>query len=590
MFRIIRFKLSQKIFLSFLLIIIAPSLISLLIGYSLIKKTLEHEVKIRLEASIEGFNEEIQSIERKCLNVANELSGNGEIRNMLIQKEYDKLEKKLVEIYRLGTVDIIELEDTHGQVLLRGHNPGLAGDIKVNQDIVRKGLEGKSVVSYERGKSGFAVRAVSPIQAGGKTIGLIMAGNLFSEEFVNHIKDLTGMESAVYKGSSRIISTLSNLDTLDQSLADRLEKNEMVVLKEFKISGEPHFMIFKPLFLEDGSYWGGLAMAVSRKEGEKFLRYSRNMLFYMISAGILIALFIYILLAKNIHTSLRKIITGINSINMDNFSTRIDIKRKDEFGSIADSLNQMVKKIQLYNRRIKKLHDEMLKSAKLTTAGQIAAGIAHEIRNPLSSIKMMVQVIGNRYMSAEGTHEIGVVLNEIDRIDKLVKELLEYSKPSPMQFIKTDLHQIIKDSLYLFQYKIKHQGIEIRTQFQNNLPPINLDPEKIQIVFINIIINAFDAMTDGGELSVKTKLVHGNELLVQFCNTGKSIPKGDLDVIFEPFFTTKKEGTGLGLALVKMVIERHFGRVDVKSGINGTCFSIFLPVQRPENIRFDIEE
>ncbi len=584
MLKVIRFRLSLKIFLSFLLIIIVPALISFLISYSLVKRIIEYEVSLRLKASMQGFDEEIKSIEVKCLNVANALAKDDEIRSMVMRKEYDNLKKKLMEIYRLGAVDIIELENIRGQVLLRGHNPDLAGDIKVDQDIVKEGLEGKSVVSYERGKSGFAVRAVSPIQEGGTTIGLIMAGNLFSERFVNQIKDLTGMESAVYKGHTKIISTFSGLDTLNHPLASRLIKDEIVMIKESDIDNEPYYMIFKPLFLKDGTYWGGLAMAMSRREGERYLRYSLNTLLFMISGGVFIALLIYILLAKNINTSLKKIITGINSINMSNFSTRIDIKRKDEFGNIADSLNRMVKKIRLYNRKIKKLQDEMIKSAKLNTAGQIAAGIAHEIRNPLSSIKMMVQVMKNRYMPVEGAHETAVVMSEIDRINKLVKELLEYSKPSPMHFIKQDMHRIINDSLDILQYNIKHQNIEIRKRFWQGFPLIDLDPEKIQIVFINLIINAFEAMPEGGELTIETAQVSEERIRVQFCNTGASIDKADLGFIFEPFFTTKKDGTGLGLALVKMVVERHFGRVDVKSGMNSTCFSIFLPVQRPENI------
>ncbi len=581
MFKIVRFKLSLKIFLSFLLIIIAPALISFLISYSLVKRTIEHEVSLRLKASMQGFEEEIESIETKCLKVANELAGNDEIRGMVMRKEYDNLKKKLVGVYRLGAVDIIELENIHGKVILRGHNPKLAGDMKVDQDIVRQGLEGKSVVSYERGESGFAVRAVSPIQEGDTTIGLIMAGNLFSERFVNQMKDLTGMESAVYKGDTKIISTFSGLDTLNQPVTGRLKRDEIVVIKESYIDNESYYMIFRPLFLKDGTYWGGLAMAMSRREGERYLRYSVNTLLFMISGGMFIALFIYILLAKNINTSLKKIITGINSINMSNFSTQIDIKRKDEFGSIADSLNRMVKKIRLYNKRIEKLQDEMIKSAKLNTAGQIAAGIAHEIRNPLSSIKMMVQVMKNRYIPMEGAHETAVVLNEIDRINKLVKELLEYSKPSPVHFIKQDIHRIINDSLDVLQYNIKHQNIEIRKRFWRGLPLIDLDPEKIQIVFINLIINAFDAMPEGGELTIETAKMNNEQIRVRFCNTGKSIEKTDFDSIFEPFFTTKKDGTGLGLALVKMVVERHFGRVRVKSGRGQTCFTIFLPVRRP---------
>jgi len=200
MFAIFRFRLSFKIFLSFLIVIIFPSFISFFISYRLILRTINHDTILRLQDSISGFNEEIKLIEKRCLYIAKQLSENKEIKMLFYGNEFENLEKKLIEIHELAELDIVEIEDEEGKVILRGHNPGKYGDIKVDQNLIRMGLSGKSMVSYERGLSGFAIRAVSPIvEDDNKTRGLVMIGTSFSKNFVDHIKILTGMDNGIYK-------------------------------------------------------------------------------------------------------------------------------------------------------------------------------------------------------------------------------------------------------------------------------------------------------------------------------------------------------------------------------------------------------
>ena len=581
MFSFIRFKLSLKIFLSFLLIIIVPAVVSFVISYRLIKKTIEREIFMRLQDSISGYTEEIKFIEEKCLSIARELSRNNDIQQLYINKDYKNLEKKLIQIHKISYMDVVEIEDATGTVLLRGHNPSVSGDIKVNQNIIRVGLGGRDIVSYEKGRSGFAIRAVSPIKHDGKVLGLVMIGSLFSDRFVEHMKILTGMENGIYKDKTKIISTYQGYETLGDDVYNRFKshKYEMIYEKNILLNKKEHFyMMLKPLFLKNGKYWGSIAMAISRSRARKYLIYSRNILVYVVLIGVSIAFMIYFLLARNINHSLKKIIDGINSVNLDNFSSRIELKNQDEFGLIAASINDLVRKLYLYNARIKKLQEDMVKSAKLTTAGQISAGIAHEIRNPLSSIKMMVQIIKSKYVKDYNSSEIKIILDEIDRINKLVKDLLEFSKPSPIHFIEGDINVIIRKTLDIFSYNIDHQNIKLDLKLNELLPWILIDAEKIQLVFINLIINAVQAMPEGGVLTIETDKINGNSIMISVCDTGIGIPEENLKNIFEPFFTTKKDGTGIGLALCKTIIERHKGTIDVSSNDSRTCFKIVLPI------------
>jgi len=577
MFSIFRFRLTSKIFLSFLLIILFPSSISILISYRLIRNTITYETALRLRDGILGFDQEIQFTEKRCQHIAMELATDSDIRHLFLESDHTNLQEKLVETYSLVDVDILEIEDTNGKVVLRGHNPELSGDLKLEQHIVQEGLRGKSTVSYEKGKSGIAIRAVSPILSEGRTMGLIMVGSLFSDKFVNRIKLLTGMENGIYRDRQKIISTYNGFDLIDDLTLEKLKDNSIVNRDDVRINGEAYSLILKPMFLENDEYWGSLALAVSRKEGLRYLSYTRNILVLIISIGIAIAVIIFILLGRNINFSLKKIVQGINDINLNDFTTRIALSGKDEFRMIAESVNRMVKKLRRYSDRIQSLQDEMIRSAKLTTVGQLAAGIAHEIRNPLSSIRMLVQVLQKKCGREGDPREVSIILNEIDRINKLVKDLLEFSKPSPMNFSKQDINDLVRNVLEIFSYNIQHQGIAIEQLSGENVPLVSVDPEKMSLVLINLIMNAIQAMPAGGTLTIETAKRDISTVRVTVSDTGVGIRKEDLKNVFEPFFTTKQEGTGLGLPLVKMIVERHGGKVRLLNSAGSTRISIDLP-------------
>jgi signal transduction histidine kinase len=220
----------------------------------------------------------------------------------------------------------------------------------------------------------------------------------------------------------------------------------------------------------------------------------------------------------------------------------------------------------------------MVRSAKLTTVGQLAAGIAHEIRNPLSAIRMMVQVLQRKYERDTDCKEVHIILNEIERINKLVKDLLEYSKPSPMNFSKQNINDLVKNVLGIFTYNMQHQHIQVRERLGEDLPSVTVDPEKMSLVLINLIMNAIQAMPEGGTLTVETEKGKKQTLSIAVFDTGVGIPEENLKNVFEPFFTTKEEGTGLGLPLVKMIVERHGGKVRVASADGSTRIHIILPL------------
>jgi signal transduction histidine kinase len=582
MIRFLRYRLNLKIFASFLLVILVTAFGSLLLGYRVIRKTVEREIAVRLSAGMDAYVQEIRLLEQTCFTIAEEISREESIARLLAAGEYGALERRLVHYSRMGIFDIIEIEDTDGKVILRGHHPAMSGDVKTHQPIIRQGLMGMSTVSYEQGQSGLAVRAVAPIRAEGRVIGLLMIGSLFSKGLTDHIMRLTGMDSGIYRESGKLVATYPGLDRLPDPVTERLRRAERVLLTPAAVGDASSYLLLEPLFLNDGSYWGAFSLRIARREEDRYLSDSRTLFLLVVCVGAGLALVIYMLLARNINHSLAKILAGMNGFNLNRFNTRIELSSRDEFRAIAESFNRLAGKLALYHRRIAELQENMIKSAKLATAGQMAAGLAHEIRNPLSSIKMMTQIIRSRYLRESGQKELGTILNETDRINNLVRELLEFARPSPMHFTRQDANRIITGVLDLFRYNIEHQKIEVAARLNPQLPSPLLDGEKFRLVAMNIVLNAIQAMPEGGTLWVESRNLRDHQVLFSFCNSGPPIAPEDRKNIFEPFFTTKKEGTGLGLALSRTIVERHFGRIRVSSTAGRTCFRVVLPLNPQE--------
>jgi signal transduction histidine kinase len=586
MIRFFRSRLNFKIFSSFMLIIFVSTVGSLVIAYLTIRATLDREIHTRLADSMSAFSRELGFVEERCLRIARELAAEPDLAFLLASGRLEALKTRLVHYYRLGVFDIIEIEDRRGRVAVRGHHPELLGDLKIDQAIVQEGLSGRSGVSFEQGRSGVAVRAVAPLESGGEVIGVLMVGSLFSEQFVEHIKLLTGLENGIYRGGQKVIATYGGADTLAAEVLEALRSAQTVYIRRTTLSERASSLLLQPLRQKNGSYWGALALGLAQGEEHRYLRYSQTLLLLMIGIGVLLAFAIYLTLARNIDSSLTRILAGMDGFSLDRFDTRIEVASRDEFGLIAEAFNRLAHKLQLYYRRIRRLQEDMIRSAKLATAGQIAAGMAHEIRNPLSSIRMMAQMLRSRHLEAgRGRTEINTILSETDRLNDLTRDLLEFARPSPMRFARHDPNRIIEGVLGLVRYNTEHQGIEVVADLDRSLPTLYADGEKLRLVILNLVLNAIQAMPEGGTLEVHTGRRVDGRVLMRVCNNGPAIPQEHLSTIFEPFFTTKKEGTGLGLALVRMVIERHFGTVQVRSREGRTCFTVLIPEDIEEKER-----
>jgi two-component system NtrC family sensor kinase len=228
------------------------------------------------------------------------------------------------------------------------------------------------------------------------------------------------------------------------------------------------------------------------------------------------------------------------------------------------------------------LQQQLLTSEKLASIGLLSAGVAHEINTPLTGISSYIQMLQKRLTDTHYAQILGKVEAQTDRVARIIKNLLAFARsPSEASFQRVDLKQSLEEILSLIDYKLKNMNIRLALDLQP-VPPIYAQGERLQQVFINIILNALDAMPGGGELGIRLALEDGAEI-IRISDTGTGIKPEHRSRIFDPFFTTKGvgKGTGLGLSISYAIVKEHDGRIDVQSEIGrGSTFTITLPVAR----------
>ena len=245
---------------------------------------------------------------------------------------------------------------------------------------------------------------------------------------------------------------------------------------------------------------------------------------------------------------------------------------------------QMEEKIQKTTADLRKTEAQLIRSEKLAALGQLAAGIAHEIRNPLTSINILIHSLTENLPSENSRWEdLKVIEEEILRINEIVDQFLRFAKPASPLFEKVDLIPIFEETLQLLRPQLERGKISVQKEF-GSLPSITVDKEQMKQVILNLLMNAIQAMPKGGRLSLAGRASrdgHWIELLIQ--DSGIGILLQDMDKLFNPFFSTKEGGIGLGLSIAHRIIDQHHGKIEVESNPGkGTLFTLSIPISSEE--------
>lgn len=221
----------------------------------------------------------------------------------------------------------------------------------------------------------------------------------------------------------------------------------------------------------------------------------------------------------------------------------------------------------------------MSRADKLATIGELAAGAAHEIRNPLTAIKSSLQYLKTKHQERDEINLLHSALKETERIDEILSALLSFSRPSDIKMERSNILETLEESLELISFQAKKQKVTFSRDFPSSPLLLNADRSQLKQLFLNLFLNSLQAMKKGGELKVEVFSTDDQTALIIISDTGEGIPEENLDKIFDPFFTTKKGGTGLGLSICYGIVKSHQGEIEVKSKLDeGTTALIKLPV------------
>lgn len=294
-----------------------------------------------------------------------------------------------------------------------------------------------------------------------------------------------------------------------------------------------------------------------------------------------LAVVIGVLLAAYLIIHLRRSVSAIQH-GLDSMKTNIDARLQtspSELGFIASSINELADTISTQQRERDRLQNTIQQKEKLASLGQLVAGVAHEIRTPLSAIKTRVQLWQR---AAKGRNKVtpasmSMVVEELDRIEQLVRKLLFFSKERKLRLRRVDLPELLSSSLRTLQAQLNEHGIDVSTHFNARAMKIAVDESELRQVVLNLLTNAIEAMPEGGKLFVETdKSEDGVTFSIE--DTGRGIRQEALGKIFDPFYTTKETGTGLGLSIAYEVVRSHGGTIEYAAGKRrGSRFTVHLP-------------
>ena len=304
----------------------------------------------------------------------------------------------------------------------------------------------------------------------------------------------------------------------------------------------------------------------------------KDILFMLVTVGPFFAIGLAFILVRGFTRPVKSLLDATRRLKTGDIEHRIT-GLHGEFGEVADSFNEMA-------ASLKKQMQELQRTEQLRVCGEMAAGIVHEIRNPLAGMKVSIEVLLSELKIEARDRDILVkVVDQIKHVELLMKNLLNYARPAAADPVSMDVNRVLEKTIYFIE---KHPSFvsgdanrQILKELDDHLPEIVADPHQLQQVFFNILLNSVDATSEGGKITVTTRYNENiRAVAVVLRDTGKGIPPALMEKIFQPFFTTKGKGTGLGLAISRRIIEEHGGSIEVANQVSGgVAFTITLPLK-----------
>jgi len=460
--------------------------------------------------------------------------------------------------------------------------------------------------------SGMMIKAAAPVlDDNGNLIAVLCGGNLINRnyEIVDKVKDIV-YEGEVYKGKDIGTVTIFQKDLRISTNVRREDGSRAIgtrvsseVYDQVLVRGEPwigrafvvndwYLTAYEPIKNINGENIGMLYVGILEKKFTDMKRETVLEFLGITLAGIILAVIIVYFLANNVTKPIKFLAKVSEEISKGNLSYQVEVQRKDEIGDLEVAFSQMTERIRDardgYERALKEkvkelqdAHAHMIQTEKLASLGKLSAGVAHELNSPMTGILSFAHFIKESHQGQQQLqHDIDVIIRETERCKKIIKSLLDFARQSEPEKKEDDVIQLLNEVISLIEHHKDFKDIKIIKDIDQETPLIMFDKDQIQQVFMNLVVNAQEAMPSGGTLYISAGITQdGDYIEIKFRDTSTGIEEDNLGKIFDPFFTTKEMGTGLGLSISLGIIESHGGSLELESSPEGgSTFIVKLPL------------
>ncbi len=630
-------SLRSKLAVAFLAVVLVCATVATLVGVRLIVKGIvgqaQDKVTNDLNAAAEIYREETDKIRDAVRFTAVRFF----LRDALMVADVERLKKELEAIRQGESLDILTVTDNQGRVVVRARNPPLYGDGQAHDELVSRVLSegtvvaGTVIVSREElakegadlaerahveflptprarprpeseQTSGMMIKAAAPVVGHDSSLtGVLYGGVLLNRNYtiVDRVKEAV-YRSARYKGKDVGTATVFQGDVRistnvrdengQRAICTRLSQEvyEQVLVKELPWIGRAfvvndwYITAYQPIRDTGSRIIGALYVGMLEEEFTDLRQRAVAMYVGIMLVGIMMALIVSGVLARGILKPIEHLVVASHRWAKGDLAYRVETGHKDEISQLGETFNQMASALEERDQKLKEYtSQQIMKSERLATLGQLAAGVAHEINNPLGAVLMYVHLALEESGLQDPTRDnLNKAVRETARCRDIVRGLLDFARQTEPEITMADVNETVERTLAVIEHQALLQNIRVHKVLCPSLPKVPIDAGQIQQVFTNIVLNAVEAMDENGGLTIITRIGGDRQCVeVEFTDTGRGIPPEQHEKIFEPFFTTKEvgRGTGLGLAISHGIVMRHHGTIELKSEPGkGTTFTIRL--------------
>jgi len=644
----LRIPIATKLILSFLLIIVITSAVFTIVGIQLISDRIVTEAQEKVGRDLNSAREIYLSKLNHLNDVVHLTADRSYIKDELISGDIGSFAEELVRVKVSEGLDLLTITDPSGNVLLRANNRNLSGDSQYHNELVAAAIDrnvpvaGTMIVPIEdlhlesqllveqahftfidtpmararsetEETSAMMLGAAAPIfDYQNNLIGILYGGILLNRnyEIVDEIKR-TVFQDLQYKGQDIGTATIfqddlrisTNVKNGDGTRAIETRVSEEVY-SQVVVNGKPYIgrayvvnnwyiTAYEPIENINHQIIGILYVGILE---QKYLDIKQQTVLVFLSIaliGVLVSTVLSYLISRSISGPIKKLVMASKEVASGNLDTKVEITTTDELGKLAYTFNKMALALRERDDKLKEFtRSKIMESERLALIGQLSANVAHELNNPLQGIVTYSHLLLEELPQDDPARDsLEKIVIQANRSRDIIRGLLDFSRQRKPDKTLCDVTNVLKGCVSLLEKQALFHNVQIRSNLDEKLPLTVIDPSQIERVFINMIVNAADAMDGNGKLDLATRFDPiANCIEVEFTDTGHGIAKENLDKIFDPFFTTKDtgHGVGLGLAISFGIIKEHKGTISVESEVGkGTIFIVRLPVTTEEESNKD---